>query len=164
MSDTPSSPDGTSSGAKTAVPAMEGWFAPDADPPHLIGTRCTRSGTYFFPPERTMSRVPGFADSPLEEVALSRTGTLWSYTNAGYQPPEPYIALTDPFEPFAIAAVELAEEQMVVLGQVVADVDVDDLEVGMEMELVADVLYEDDDHRYMVWKWKPSGTNGRSER
>ena len=118
MSESPSPTTGTA-GTKTAVPAMEGWFAPDADPPHLIGTRCTRSGTYFFPPERTMSRVPGFADSPLEEVALSRTGTLWSYTNAGYQPPEPYLPVTDPFEPFAIAAVELADEQMVVLGQVV---------------------------------------------
>ena len=130
MSDTPSPTDGTTGGTKTAVPAMEGWFAPEADPPHLIGTRCTKSGTYFFPPEHTMSRVPGFADSPLEEVALSRTGTLWSYTNAGYQPPEPYLPVTDPFEPFAIAAVELAEEQMVVLGQVVADVAVEDLEVG----------------------------------
>ena len=55
MSDTPSSPDATPTGTKTAVPAMEGWFAPDADPPHLIGTRCAGSGTYFFPPERTMS-------------------------------------------------------------------------------------------------------------
>ena len=31
-----------------------------ANNPHLIGTRCTGSGTYFFPPERVMSRAPGF--------------------------------------------------------------------------------------------------------
>jgi uncharacterized OB-fold protein len=52
----------------------------------------------------------------------------------------------------------------VVLGQVVADVAVEDLEVGMEMELVADVLHEDDEHRYMIWKWKPTGTKGSSDR
>jgi len=143
--------------AKQRVPAIEGWFSMDEDRPALLGTRCADSGTYFFPPETTQSRVPGFAGSTLEEVRLSSRGTLWSYTSAGYQPPEPYVATTDPFEPFCIAAVELAAEQMVVLGQVVTGIGVEDLEVGMEMELVLDTLYEDDDNEYLVWKWKPSG-------
>ena len=38
-----------------------------------------------------MSRAPGNADSELVPVELSRTGTVWSFTNAGYQPPEPYV-------------------------------------------------------------------------
>ena len=122
----------------------------------MIGTRCQDSGTYFFPPEYTMSRAPGFASSELVEVALSRTGKLWSYTSAGYAPPEPYVPVADPFEPFAIAAVELVEEQMVILGQVIAGVGVDDLKVGMEMELVAAPLFEDDEAVHMVWKWKPA--------
>ena len=63
--------------------------------------------------------------------------------------------VAEPFEPFAIAAVELAEEQMVVLGQVVEGVSADDLQVGMEMELVSAPLFEDDDAVHMVWKWKP---------
>lgn len=146
---------------KPHVSAQPDWFTIDADAPHLIGTRCEQSGTYHFPPEHTMSRAPGFADSPLVEVPLSRTGKLWSYTSAGYAPPEPYIQVTDPFEPFAIAAVELAEEQMVVLGQVVAGVNADDLEVGMEMELVAAPLFEDDDAVHMIWKWQPA-QNGAS--
>ena len=25
----------------------------------------------------------------------------------------------------------------------------------MEVELVLDTLYEDDDHEYLVWKWRP---------
>ena len=57
--------------------------------------------------------------------------------------------------PFALAAVELAAEKMVVLGQVVPGVSVDDLSVGDEVELVLDTLYEDDDHEYLVWKWRP---------
>ena len=66
----------------------------------------------------------------------------------------------DPFVPFPIAAVELAAEQMVVMGQVVADVAVEDLSVGTEVELVLDTLYEDDDHEYLVWKWRPIAGGG----
>ena len=142
--------------ARTRVAAVEGWFTLD-DEPRLIGTRCTDSGTYFFPPETTMSRAPGYASSELVEVELSRTGTLWSYTNAGYQPPDPYIPVSDPYEPFFIAAVELAEEKMVVLGQVTAGVSAADLTVGTEMELVLDTLYSDDAHDYVIWKWQPVG-------
>ncbi len=144
--------------AKTRVAAIEGWFTLD-DEPHLIGTRCAESGTYFFPPETTMSRAPGFADSELVPVELSRTGKVWSFTNAGYQPPEPFIAQTDPYVPFCIAAVELAEEQLVVLGQCVDGVTVDDLRLGLEMELVLDTLYSDDEHDHVVWKWQPIGWN-----
>ena len=77
-------------------------------------------------------------------------------------PPAPYVA-ADPYVPFCIAAVELAEEKMVVMGQVVPEVTVDDLAVGDEVELVVDVLYEDDDHEYLVWKWRPvtAGSGGR---
>lgn len=141
-------------------PAIEGWFT-TGDEPALLGTRCHDSGTYFFPPETTMSRVPGHSGSALESVELSRTGTLWSYTNAGYQPPDPYVTVTDPYVPFCIAAVELEKEQMVVLGQCVASVGVDDLEVGMSMELVIDRLFTDDDGvEQLVWKWQPSGWRG----
>ena len=152
----------------TRVPAIEGWFTmppEDAEFPddgsgipgiRLLGTRCVDSGTYFFPPERVMSRAPGFADSELVDVELSTTGTLWSYTDAQYQPPAPFVARTDPYEPYCLAAVELAEERLVVLGQVIAGVSVDDLRVGMPMELVADVLDQDDEQTYVVWKWRPA--------
>ena len=50
-------------------------------------------------------------------MELSRRGTVWSYTDAQYQPPPPYIPRSDPYEPFALAAVELPEG-IVILGQV----------------------------------------------
>ena len=134
----------------------------DAEPVALIGTRCTDSGTYFFPPERVMSRAPGFADSELVDVELSTRGRLWSYTDAQYQPPEPFVAPTEPYEPFCLAAVELETEKLVVLGQVVAGVGVDDLKVGMEMELVLGTLYSDDEHEYTMWKWRPVATGATS--
>lgn len=126
-----------------------------ADPVALIGTRCVDSGTYFFPPERVMSRAPGYADSELVDVELSTRGRLWSYTDAQYQPPEPFIAPSDPYVPFCLAAVELDVEKLVVLGQVVEGVGVGDLKVGMEMELVLGILYEDDENEYTMWKWRP---------
>jgi hypothetical protein len=44
---------------------------------------------------------------------------------------------------------------------VVSGVGVADLAVGDQVELVLDTLYEDDDHEYVVWKWRPqSAANG----
>ncbi len=139
---------------KTRIPAVAGWFRMDPEDPRLLGTRCRSCETYFFPAETVYCRNPRCGGTEFEEVPLSRRGTLWSFTNNCYPPPAPYVA-PEPFEPYAIAAVELAEEKMVVLGQVVPGVGVDELEAGMEMELVLDTLSEDDDHEYVVWKWRP---------
>jgi uncharacterized protein len=146
---------------KTRLPAVEGWFTLDDDPA-LLGSKCTSCGNFAFPKETYFCRNPRCQGREFVETALSRTGKVWSYTNAGYQPPEPYVA-ADPYVPFAIAAVELAAEQMVVMGQVVRGVDSDALHVGDEVELVLDTLYEDDEHEYVVWKWRPltgAGTTG----
>jgi uncharacterized OB-fold protein len=140
---------------KEKAPAAPGWFSMDPDAPRLLGTRCRSCGTYFFPKQTSFCRNPSCSESELDEVPLSPRGRLWSYTNNCYAPPAPYMA-PDPFEPYAIAAVELEEEKMVVLGQVADGVGVDSLSLGMEMELVLDTLYEDDDHEYVVWKWKPA--------
>jgi uncharacterized OB-fold protein len=140
---------------KAPVPAVEGWFTTDTDRPALLGSRCTTCATVAFPRETTFCRNPGCRGREFDEVELSRRGTIWSFTNACYQPPPPYVPVTDPFEPFTIAAVELDEERMVVLGQLVDGVDVDDLHAGMEVELTLGTLFEDDDHRYLVWRWQP---------
>jgi hypothetical protein len=89
-----------------------------------------------------------------ETVELSRRGRIWSYTDARYKPPPPYVA-ADPYVPFCLAAVELAAEKLVVMGQVTAGVTVDDLKVGDEVELVVDTLYAEGDSDYLVWKWQP---------
>jgi uncharacterized OB-fold protein len=146
---------------KTRVPAVEGWFTSD-DVPTLIGSRCTSCGSYFFPRATYLCKNPDCLGRDFEDVPLSRTGKVWSFTNAGYQPPPPYVPTSDPFEPFTIAAVELEKEKMVVLGQVVAGVGVEDLHAGQSMELVVDTLFEDDDHEYTVWKWRPVDTGASS--
>ena len=139
--------------AKPHVPAIEGWHTMDTKP-HLIGSQCKECSTYFFPKQADYCRNPNCESTEFQEVELSRTGQVWSYTNACYKPPEPFVA-PDPFEPYAIAAVQLEHEQMVVLGQVVEGLTVDDLKVGMEMELVLEPLHETDENIKVTWKWQP---------
>lgn len=140
--------------SKTRVPAIEGWLTMDESNPQLLGYLDESSGTYFFPKDVAISHAPGHADADFKEVALSNTGKLWSYTTNHYKPPEPYLA-PDPFEPYTVAAVELDNEKMVVLGQLADGVDPTDIEVGMDMKLELATLYEDDENEYMVWKWRP---------
>jgi uncharacterized protein len=139
----------------TAKPAIDGWFAVDeSGSPHLIGSRCPVCRTYVFPPRSLDCPNPACGSATLEEVALSRQGTLWSYAENRYAPPPPYPA-PDPFEPFAVAAVQLAEEGLIVLGKVVAGTLAEDLTVGMEMELAIEPLYRDDDGvERTVYAWR----------
>jgi len=137
------------------VPAVEGWLTVD-DQPALLGKKCPSCGTYMFPPTGAWCPNPSCSCDELETVALSRTGTVWSYTDAQYQPPAPYVSPTDPYKPFAIAAVELAEERLVVLGQVASGYGVAHLHVGAPVELVVESLDHADEPDKMVWRWRPT--------
>jgi uncharacterized protein len=140
---------------KTRVPAVAGWLNIDPAHPRLIGTKCTKCGSIFFPRETVRCRNPRCGHNELADTELSPKGTLWSYTGAEYQPPAPYVPRHDPFKPFAIAAVELAAEKITILGQVVEGVKVADLKIGQKMELVLDTLLEDAETETIVWKWAP---------
>ncbi|MEU9197125.1 Zn-ribbon domain-containing OB-fold protein [Streptomyces hundungensis] len=136
---------------------VAGWFtdAPGQDF-RLLGTRCAACSTVFFPREDAFCRNPGCAGGELTEVPLSRRGRVWSYTDARYRPPAPYVS--DPhaeWEPHVLVAVELAAEHMVVLGQAAPGVGVADLAVGMEVEVVAGVLDEDAGTTWTTWHWRP---------
>ncbi|MEP9363797.1 OB-fold domain-containing protein [Nocardioides sp. CN2-186] len=137
----------------TATPAIDGWFTTGTDPA-LLGSRCTTCGTVFFPKKAGVCANPACAGEEFAEVELSRRGTIWSYTDAQYQPPPPYISQADPYVPFALAAVELPEG-LVVLGQVADGYGVADLKVGAEAELVVERLYADETGDRTIWRWKP---------
>jgi uncharacterized protein len=150
-------------------PAIDGWFATDttveeAGIPHLIGGKCPQCGTYVFPPRENNCPNPACANDALQSVALSRRGTLWSYTENRYAPPPPYPS-PDPFEPFAVAAVELAEEGLIILGKVVEGTLAADLNVGMEMELTTMPLFTDDDGvERVVHAWRIARAGDDAER
>ncbi len=107
--------------SEARVPVIEGYFTESgADgKPHLLGGRCPKCGAFFFPKQYSFCRNPACQSPDLDDVELSSRGTVWSFTDNRYAPPPPYPAL-DPFEPYGVAAVELTEEKMIVLGQVAA--------------------------------------------
>ncbi len=140
---------------KTRVPAVEGMFTMDPDNPHLIGGKVPGRDSWFFPRHLAGGDPAVSGDVELETVELGNRGRLWSYTTSNYPPPPPFVVTTDPYVPITVVAVELHDEKMVVLGQCVAGFGPDDLHVGEEMQLTLDTLYEDDDHEYVVWKWRP---------
>ena len=137
-------------------PAVEGWFAEGPDGARLIGGRCTACGTVVFPNRAAACPNPACAGSELVDTPLTSHGRVWSYTTNHYPPPEPYVA-PDPFVPYTVLAVELAEERMVVLGQAAAGVSPDDLRIGTEVELVVEPLFTDADGEVTVYKWRPVG-------
>ena len=127
------------------APALDGWCANDeSGAPHLLGAKCPSCATYVFPPRENNCPNPSCEADELESVPLSRRGTLWSFTENHYQPPPPY-PQQEVFAPFAVAAVQLEKEGLIVLGKVVSGTLAADLKVGMEMELTTITLYVDDD-------------------
>lgn len=143
--------------ASPDAPAIDGWWALDESAePHLVGAQCPHCRTYVFPPRENNCPNPGCAADALDQVALSRRGTLWSYTENRYQPPVPY-PQSESFEPFAVAAVQLEREGIIVLGKVVEGTLAADLKVGMEMKLTTMPLYVDDDGvTHSVYAWEPA--------
>jgi uncharacterized OB-fold protein len=141
----------------TGRPVLDGWL--DTGPsPALLGSRCTECGTVAFPPRHGPCPNPRCLALELTTHRLSTTGRVWSYTDAQYQPPAPYVATDDPYVPFALAAVELDDDRIVVLGQVARGCGVTDLRVGSRAELVVEPLYRRDGEDVLVWKWKPLPT------
>ncbi len=145
---------------KRRVPAVDGWFTMDEAAPQLIGARGKESGSYFWPTAVAVSGNPHTPGEEREDVLLARRGRLWSWTTNHYAPPEPYVA-PDPFVPYTVCAVELAQEQMTVLGGLATGADPEFLEIGMEMELVLGPLYSDEEHEYVVWQWAPLSSTGK---
>jgi hypothetical protein len=136
------------------IPVIKGWFTIDKEDPHLVGNRCKVCGDYFFP-KAFSCRNPRCTGTELEEVSFSRKGTLWSYTVNYYPPPAPYVP-PDPFVPYTIVVVELPKEKLAVMGQLANGYNSEQLKIGMEMELVVEPLFKDDQgNNHYIWKWKP---------
>lgn len=139
---------------KQQIPAVEGFFTMPPEEPRLTGTKCNSCGSIFFPRVKSCRNPNCKKTKPIEDVLLSRRGKLLTFTVNYYQPPPPYHAPT-PFVPFGVAVVELPEG-LTVQGMVAAGYDEKTLKIGMEMELIIDKLYEDEQgNEVMAWKFRP---------
>ena len=139
------------------MPAVEGWFTLDERAPALLGSHVHELRELRLPDRDVLLPEPALPGTEFAETALSRTGTVWSYTDARYQPPaalrgrRPLRALL-PGRGRAGGREDGGDGP----GRRPASASTTS-RVGDEVELVLDTLYEDDDHEYLVWKWRPTG-------
>ena len=140
------------------IPAIEGVFTETPEGPRLRGSRCASCGAAYFP-RSPVCRNPACDDKRVEDVNLSPRGTLWSYTVQYYKPPPP-ARFDDPFTPYGLGLVDLPEG-IRVMGMLTS-ADPDALKPGLEMELVLDTLYHNDEgDEVITWKFRP--VSGKAE-
>ena len=112
----------------------------------LTGVKCRSCGELFFP--RRTKCIKCFAEE-MEEEPLGRRGKVYSYTivhhaTPGYKGPIPY----------AVGAVELPGG--IVILSPLTQCQLDQLKIGMDVELVLEKLYEDENGNEVIsYKFKP---------
>ncbi|MFC1867073.1 Zn-ribbon domain-containing OB-fold protein [Thermodesulfobacteriota bacterium] len=119
--------------------------SPDEEP-HLEGVKCNKCGELFFPKRNRC--INCFADE-MEEVALSKKGKIYSYTTVHHETP----GYSGPL-PYAVGAVELPEG--IVILSPLTQCDLEELKVGMDVELVLEKLYDDEEGKEVIsYKFRP---------
>lgn len=116
----------------------------DGPPARLIGGR-KANGEIVFP-------LPDERQDAFERVALSTTGTLWSWTSQEFQPKPPFDG-PEPFEPFLLGYIELANE--VIVESRIVGTSIDRLTLGMPMQLVI-VRFDDQRSTYAFRPERPA--------
>src|SRR5882724_9824728 len=117
------------SGQRTRVPVKAGYFTvPDdpAEPPRLLGSRCTDCGEHFFPRRAVCAKC---LSERTTDVALGPRGTLYSYTFVHF----PHIG-------YGVGQVDLPEGPRVQLPLAGKQ---EDYRVGMTLEAELEPLREE---------------------
>ncbi|MBW2362598.1 MAG: OB-fold domain-containing protein [Deltaproteobacteria bacterium] len=135
-----------------SIPVIKGLFAETSEGPRLLGCRCATCGTLYFP-KAANCQNPDCGDSKLEDASFGPHGKLYSCAVQNFPPPPP-AKYDEPFAPYAVGLVDLAEG-LRILGRISTD-DVNGLKIGSEMELVLEPLCrEDDGSEIITWKFRP---------
>jgi uncharacterized protein len=111
------------------------WFKDFGEGPVLTGTRCVRCTKVFFPPKLV---CPACFDGILEEVPLSRKGTIHTVTQSIMGP-------TDMEKPFIMGLVDLPEGIKLfslITGSRYGD---DDIRIGAPVEMVIGKIKRDEE-------------------
>ena len=134
--------------SKRQIPVEEGLFTWPSDRPQLIASRCSACEDVVFPRQQS---CPDCSSDDVEEILLSRRGTVWTWTIQNFPPPIPPYAGSgdrDTFIPYGVAYIELPEGIRVEAR--LTENDPEKLSIGMEMELVIEKFADDDEGNELV--------------
>jgi uncharacterized OB-fold protein len=123
----------------------EGLLVTEGEPT-LVGGRCRVCHAVCFPRQDV---CPYCSEEPVDEIELSRSGTLWAWTAVtsappGYEGPVPY----------GFGVVELPEGVRLITRLTQADPA--KLSEGQKMVLVMDPLMVDEERRVLTYAFSPS--------
>jgi len=136
-------------GAKQIL-VEEGLFtipSSSSDEPHLIAGKCKVCGEVVFPKQ---TGCPNCCSEDVEEILIGPKGKLYSFTNVNHPVPEGY---KGPI-PYGIGLVDMPEGVRVEAH--LTESDPDKLKVGMDMMLIIDKMFEDEEGNEIIgFKFKP---------
>ena len=118
-------------------------FIESADGLALLGTQCKSCGNTFFPKVEYCPKCP---DVNLEEIPLSRKGTLYTFTTT-YMPSMHFDA------PFSVGYVSI-DDGPLVFGPL-EKIDNKPFKIGMEMEIRMESLWTEEDKEIVGYKFYP---------
>ena len=134
-----------------AVAVVDGLFDVQGGAPALLGAKCTRCGTHYFP-RRARCSNPACDGAVAEPVRLGRHGTLYSWSVQAYRPP-PLFGM-EPWTPYAIGLVDLPEGVRVLA--MLTGAAPGEHRIGSAMELRLERLRVDADGRdVLTWTFAP---------
>jgi len=128
------------------VPIAPGLFTWPSDEPYLMGGLCPKCANITFP---SSPSCPRCGSDGVHSKALTRVGTVWTWTTQGFRPKPPYWdgSSKEDFEPFILGYVELENEVMVETQLLVRR---EEVRVGMPVVLDIVPLYENDEGNEVV--------------
>ena len=133
---------------KTGVPFREGLFQGSDEEGSLLGARCQQCGQIIFPRREACLNCLG---NDLELIQLSRKGKLYSYTIV-HMPSEHF----EP--PYAVGWIELPEG--VKIFSQIRGWQEHPLEIGMDMTLHFEKLWEEEEKEVIGYVFRPSVSGG----
>ena len=138
--------------ASLRKPVVEGLFSDEADGARLLGSRCASCGTPYFP-KSDLCHHPDCQQSRMEDARFGPHGIVWSCSVQNYPPPPP-ARYDEPYAPYALGVVDLADGLRVV-GRMAVD-DPTSVKVGAKVELVLEPLCREEDGTELItWMFRP---------
>jgi uncharacterized OB-fold protein len=107
----------------------------------LVGNKCAECDRAFFPKADFCTSC---LSKELEEIILSKRGTLYSYTITR-------VPVANFPIPHAVGMITLPEKVRLTAPLVIGE---EDFKVGAEMEMIIDTLWTEEDHDIIGYKFK----------